>query len=163
MIQPIYAKYLEFDNVILDLTNVVIEDCDDDTNNEEYIIFMNVKGAFYKNFHFICDLSLESLTLFIYNKLRLTIQEVEYEKSAQFVDFIFFNDADNGNSMIIELCSQARVIVAKKLYPGEKYHQRVSGFIEFQQRHYTPRPEPIVNLQMRNEIDRELEIKLYKS
>jgi hypothetical protein len=65
MKHPVYARYLEFDDVVLDLTSLIFLEFDN-AQNEEYIIFMNVKKAFYKNFHITCDLSLETLTVLVY-------------------------------------------------------------------------------------------------
>lgn len=162
MKQPVYAKYLEFDNIILDLTDVVIKQNYNESENTEYIIFMNVKKAFYKNFYLKCDLSLETLTVFIYEKLRLTVQQVEFVKPSKFVDCINFNSNDNDNSMIIDLCPDAQIIVAKKIYSNESYHQRVTGFLDFQRRNYIPVPKIVTDQQLRNSMDRELEIKLYE-
>nr|WRK23028.1 hypothetical protein [Bombyx mori nucleopolyhedrovirus]WRK23718.1 hypothetical protein [Bombyx mori nucleopolyhedrovirus] len=158
---PVYAKYLEFDDVVLDLTSLTFLEFDND-QNEEYIIFMNVKRAFYKNFHITCDLSLETLTVLVYEKARLIVKQMKFEQPSNFVDFISFNATDNDNSMIIELCSDARIIVAKKLTPDETYHQRVSGFLDFQKRNWIPRPPIESDPKVRNVLDRELEIKLYK-
>lgn len=162
--QTVSLKRLEFDDIILDLTNIMVveKDCDP-TKCEEYIIFMNIKEAFYVNFHLVCDLSLESLTLFIYEHSRLFVHGEECVKSPKFVDHIFFNASDNDNSMIVELCKGARVIVAKKLYPQESYHQRASGFMDFQRRNDPSRTydDIIQDKQLRNMIDRDLETKLY--
>nr|AFS51973.1 DekiORF96 [Dendrolimus kikuchii nucleopolyhedrovirus] len=162
MKRPAFAKYLEFDDVVLDLTDVVVVQAPLWQIAEEYIIFMNVKKAFYKNFNLKCDLSLETLTLFVYEKLRLTVKGVEFVKPARFVDHISFNATDHDNSMIIDLCPDARVIVAKCLYASETYHQRVSGFMDFQMRNRVPRPAIVADQQMRNDIDREMEVKLYQ-
>ncbi|AOT85552.1 cyun94 [Cyclophragma undans nucleopolyhedrovirus] len=166
MKQPVFAKYLEFDNVVLDLTGVVTVQSPSllqAAAAEEYIIFLNVKKAFYKNFHLRCDLSLETLTLLVYEKLRLTVNGVEFVKPAKFVDYISFNATDRDNSMIIDLCPDARVIVAKRLHADEEYHQRVSGFVDFQMRHCVPRAAIVTDQKARNDLDRELEIKLYES
>ncbi|AGA16209.1 hypothetical protein [Thysanoplusia orichalcea nucleopolyhedrovirus] len=161
MKHPVYARYLEFDNVVLDLTDLSYLKFDN-TQCEEYIIFMNVKKAFYKNFHMVCDLSLETLTMLVYEKARLIVRQEKFVPPVNFVNFISFNATDNDNSMIIDLCPEARIIVAKKLWPDETYHQRASGFLDFQQRNRVPRPLIELNSKVRDIMDRELEIKLYK-
>ncbi|ANF29731.1 ORF-83 [Catopsilia pomona nucleopolyhedrovirus] len=164
MIQSVYAKYLEFDGVVLDLRNVIIEqDCNDsDDKNENYIIFMNIKKAIYKNFCLRCNMSLETLTVYIFEQLRLIKRHEEFIKPANFVDCISFNETDNDNSMIVDLCPDARIIVAKQIYSGETYHQRVHGFLDFQNRNCVPRPTIIVDQTVRDKMDRELEMKLYQ-
>ncbi|QCF61075.2 ac57 [Troides aeacus nucleopolyhedrovirus] len=161
MKHPVYARYLEFDHVVLDLTSLIFLEFDN-AQNEEYIIFMNVKKAFYKNFHITCDLSLETLTVLVYEKARLIVKQVKFKQPPNFVDFISFNATDNDNSMIIDFCSDARIIVAKKLTPDETYHQRVSGFLDFQKRNCIPRLPIESDPKVRDALDRELEIKLYK-
>ncbi|USC25906.1 hypothetical protein [Palpita vitrealis nucleopolyhedrovirus] len=159
MKRSITAMYLEFDDVVLDLTD--LNNLHDSSKKEEYIIFMNVKKSFYKNFYLTCDLSLETLTVLVYEKVRLTVQHVKYQQPADFVNYISFNATDDDNSMIINLCPDARIIVAKKLTPTETYHQRASGFLDFQKRNRFPKHEIELDPKLRNVMDRDLEIKLF--
>ncbi|AVA31177.1 ac57 [Oxyplax ochracea nucleopolyhedrovirus] len=159
--QPVCAKRVEFDDVILDLTDLIFEQSEDD-NDEHYIIFLNIKKAFYKHFYLKCNMSLETLTLYIFNNLTFISKQIKFVPPKNFVDYISFNADDNNNSMFIELCSDARVIVAKRLHSKETYHQRVCGFLDFQKRNFTPLPIIIEDQHVRDKMDRELENQLYQ-
>lgn len=157
MIQSVHAKRLEFDNVILDLSHLQLHG----PPEERYIVFLNVKRAFYKNFCVECDMSLETFALHLYEIARLTVDGAVVPRAPEFAHHISFNSADRDQSLVLDLGPDAKIVVAKQLRADERYHQRASGFLDFQRRHERP-PAPIEHdLVARNALDRELEIKLY--
>lgn len=162
MKSSINAKCLEFDNIVIDLTDVKFEENCNDSELEEYIIFMIIKNTVYKNFHIKCDLSLETFAVFVYEQSSITVQQKKIIKPLNFVDIIYFNNNDNDNSIILDFGINTQIIVAKKIYPSEKYHQRVNGFLDFQKRNNVPTPDIVTNQELRNILDRELESKLYQ-
>ncbi|AAK85616.1 hypothetical protein [Epiphyas postvittana nucleopolyhedrovirus] len=154
-----HARRVEFDNVTLDLSKVVFTT--DEATNEEYIVFLNVKRAFYKNFHVTCDMSLETLALYVYENASVIVNGVTTTRAPDFVNHIYFNASDRDQSLIVEFNMHASVVVAKKLNAGERYYQRASGFNDFQRRHQVPAAIIERDMNVRNVTDRELEIKLY--
>lgn len=66
----ISGRYLEFAGVSLDLRQVNFSTTPD--ANKNYILFLNVKRAMYRNFSVWSDLSLESLALFVYENVKYT-------------------------------------------------------------------------------------------
>lgn len=129
----INAMFLEFENVAVDLRHIKFSQ-NDNSQNSEYIIFLNVKKAIYSNFNLKTDFSLETLTMYIYENVVLNIDEKPQTFDISFEKLIF-NDWDDNNSIIIDLATDARIIVARALRPGEKYHQHVSGYLDFERRH----------------------------
>ncbi|AUR45118.1 hypothetical protein Spob087 [Spilosoma obliqua nucleopolyhedrosis virus] len=157
MILSLHARRLEFDNVILDLSQLELNDGQPENH---YIVFLNVKRAFYKNFIVSCDMSLETFALHVYQNAQLTVDGVAVPRAPDFANYISFNASDRDQSLVLDLGPNARIVVAKQLRSNERYHQRVSGFLDFQRRHQpfaVAENNPIV----RNALDRELEIKLY--
>nr|QNN89412.1 ORF93 [Spilarctia obliqua nucleopolyhedrovirus] len=73
MILSLHARRLEFDNVILDLSQLELNDGQPENH---YIVFLNVKRAFYKNFIVSCDMSLETFALHVYQNAQLTVDGV---------------------------------------------------------------------------------------
>nr|ALR70537.1 hypothetical protein AGNV_104 [Anticarsia gemmatalis multiple nucleopolyhedrovirus]ALR70694.1 hypothetical protein AGNV_104 [Anticarsia gemmatalis multiple nucleopolyhedrovirus]ALR71166.1 hypothetical protein AGNV_104 [Anticarsia gemmatalis multiple nucleopolyhedrovirus]ALR71794.1 hypothetical protein AGNV_104 [Anticarsia gemmatalis multiple nucleopolyhedrovirus]ALR72108.1 hypothetical protein AGNV_104 [Anticarsia gemmatalis multiple nucleopolyhedrovirus] len=160
MLHPIVARRLEFDNVILDLNHVAFN-TDHNKNNEDYIVFLNVKRAFYKNFNLTCDMSLETLALYVYENTSVIVNGTQVPRSRDFVKHIAFNASDRDQSMVVDFTPEARIVIARKLRADERYYQRASGFADFQRRHEQP-PAPVErDLHVRNAADRELEIKLF--
>nr|ALR71324.1 hypothetical protein AGNV_104 [Anticarsia gemmatalis multiple nucleopolyhedrovirus]ALR71482.1 hypothetical protein AGNV_104 [Anticarsia gemmatalis multiple nucleopolyhedrovirus]AXE72280.1 hypothetical protein [Anticarsia gemmatalis multiple nucleopolyhedrovirus] len=160
MLHPIVARRLEFDNVILDLNHVAFN-TDHNKNNEDYIVFLNVKRAFYKNFNLTCDMSLETLALYVYENASVIVNGTQMPRSPDFVKHIAFNASDRDQSMVVDFTPEARIVIARKLRADERYYQRASGFADFQRRHEQP-PAPVErDLHVRNAADRELEIKLF--
>lgn len=155
MIHSVHAKRLEFDNVILDLNQVQWYG----PFTESYIIFLNVKCAFYKNFHVSCNMSMETLALHVYENAVLTVDGAVVPRDPNFAKYISFNATDFDQSMVLDFVPHARIVVAKQLHINERYHQRVSGFLDFQKRH--ERQIVSNDLITRNKLDRDLEIKLY--
>ncbi|AGR56798.1 ac57 [Hemileuca sp. nucleopolyhedrovirus] len=158
------VKYLEFGGTSLDLRHVSFPHCNkNEANNNEYIVFLNVKKAFFRNFKIISDLSLESLTYYIYENVKCTIDGKESSKNDginKVIDYnkFVFNEHDKNRSIIIEFDSNARIIVASAIRPDEFYHQRVSGYVDFENRHTTTTTE--ISPNERDALDREYEIKL---
>jgi hypothetical protein len=124
-------------------------------------VFLNVKRAFYKNFNLTCDMSLETLALYVYENASVIVDGAQLPRSPNFVQHIAFNASDRDQSIVVDFEPDARVVVARKLRTDERYYQRVGGFADFQRRHEQP-PAPVErDLNVRNAADRELEIKLY--
>nr|UIX56220.1 HycuOrf-93 hypothetical protein [Hyphantria cunea nucleopolyhedrovirus]UIX56365.1 HycuOrf-93 hypothetical protein [Hyphantria cunea nucleopolyhedrovirus] len=158
MIISVHAKRLEFDKVILDLSQLELGG----PPENHYIVFLNVKRAFYKNFNVSCDMSLETFALHVYENAQLTVNGAAVPRAPDFANHISFNASDRDQSLVLDLGPNARIIVAKQLRSNERYHQRASGFLDFQRRHQpfaVAENDPTV----RNALDRELEIKLYAS
>ncbi|AJD09253.1 hypothetical protein [Condylorrhiza vestigialis mutiple nucleopolyhedrovirus] len=160
MLHPIVARRLDFDNVTLDLNHVTFN-TDHNDNNENYIVFLNVKRAFYKNFHLTCDMSLETLSMYVYENASVIVNGVQLPRSPDFVQHIAFNASDRDQSMLIDFTPEARIVVARKLRADERYYQRASGFADFQRRHEQPPAFVERDLHVRNATDRELEIILF--
>ncbi|ABY65761.1 hypothetical protein [Orgyia leucostigma nucleopolyhedrovirus] len=155
----INVKYLEFGEVSLDLRHVrfpVSEEGDLDAN-AEFIIFLNIQKAFFSNFKIITDLSLESLCQFIYYNAHYSIAGVKQQLKMDYERFVY-NEHDKNKSIIIEFDAAARIIVASVIKFDERYHQRVSGYLDFENRHNLNYDE--LSLQERVELDKQCEIKL---
>ncbi|BBD51462.1 hypothetical protein [Samia ricini nucleopolyhedrovirus] len=161
MLYSVHARRLEFDDVVLDLSRVVFTV--DPGGNEEYIVFLNLKRAFFKNFIVACDMSLETLALHLYQTASLTVAGVAPPRAPGFAEHISFNASDRDQSIIVDLAADARLVVARRLRSNEWYHQRASGFADFQRRHEQPAAPVESDLNKRNVMDRELEITLYTS
>ena len=150
-------RYLEFDRVCVDLRHVTFSA--DGHNDTEYIIFININKAMFTNFKIYCDLSIESLAELIYENVLCTVEGKNVKPSAPLAQCAQYNEYDLNKSLTIELHEKARIIVAKTIYYHEKYHERVTGYIDFENRHdknYTPESSE----DLRNKLDREYEIKL---
>ncbi|AAC70245.1 LdOrf-60 peptide [Lymantria dispar multiple nucleopolyhedrovirus] len=156
------ARYLEFDGVALDLRHVVFSRAADEAHNADYIIFLNVKKAMFANFNLVSDLSLESLALFVYENLHHLV-DGQLQRHGCYFEKLIFNEHDRNKSIVVELDEDARLIVAAAVKPHEKYHQRIGGYLDFEQRHDQPgggaAAEQLTDAQ-RAERDRLYEIKL---
>ncbi|QWO71581.1 AC57-like protein [Orgyia pseudotsugata single capsid nuclopolyhedrovirus] len=152
----INVKYLEFGEVSLDLRHVKFPAIEDKANSE-YIIFLNVNKAFFSNFKIVCDLSLETLCQFIYENVRYTIDGVEQKLTLDYDRFVY-NQHDKNKSIIIQFSDTARIIVAAAIKFDERYNQRVSGYIDFENRHCSTQDE--LSAHERNELDKKYEIRL---
>ncbi|QDL57048.1 hypothetical protein QKQ66_gp102 [Dione juno nucleopolyhedrovirus] len=163
MYHSVHAKRLEFDGVALDLSRVELTDPDEPASapTENYIVFLNVKRAFYKNFHISCDMSLETLALHLYENAELTMNGSAVPRAPNFAHHISFNTTDRNQSLVLDLAPDARIVVAKQLRANERYHQRASGFLDFQRRHEVPPARVEHDAVARDALDRELEIKLF--
>ncbi|QNV47896.1 ac57-like protein [Alphabaculovirus altersperidaniae] len=154
-------KYLEFNGVSVDLRHVVFSA--DGLDDTEYIIFLNVCRAIYTNFKVYCNLSLESMAELLFEQSVCKINGCDVKKYKTLGECVQFNEHDHNKSLIIDLCEKtgqqaARIIVAKTIYFDENYHKRVSGYIDFENRHnknYTPPTDD-----ERIVLNREYEIKL---
>ncbi|ABF47386.1 ac57-like protein [Clanis bilineata nucleopolyhedrovirus] len=169
----INQKYLEFDNISVDLRHVHFPRAIDEAENLEYIVFLNVKRAMYCNFKITTDMSLETLAMHIYEDVILCKDNVCIRTISNFneIDFnkFVYNKTDLNKSIIIELDDEARVIVAECIQPHEKYHQRITGYMDFEKRH-----KPLhdvhggaycsntISQEDRNKLDRQYETILYK-
>ena len=150
-------KYLEFNGVSVDLRHISFSV--DGLNDDEYIIFINVCRAHYTNFKIYCDLSLESLVEFLYDNNVCFVDGVRIDtKSKSLGECVVYNEKDHNKSLIINLHENARIVVAKTIYHNETYHRRVSGYVDFENRHNKNYVRPADN--MRAVLDREYEIKL---
>lgn len=167
----INQKYLEFDNISVDLRNVHFTRAIDEAENLEYIVFLNVKRAMYCNFKIITDMSLETLAMHIYENVILCKNNVQIRTFSNFNDIDYnkfvYNKTDLDQSIIIELDDEACVIVAKCIRPHEKYHQRVTGYMDFEKRHKQPLCDidggsNTISQEDRNKLDRQYETILYK-
>ncbi|AYN45050.1 se90 [Alphabaculovirus alterspexiguae] len=150
-------RYLEFDKVCVDLRHVTFSA--DGQNDTEYIIFININRAMFTNFKIYCDLSIESLAEFIYDNVVCTVEGNYVRPSVPLSECVQYNEYDLNKSLIIELHEKAKIIVAKTIYHDETYHERVTGYVDFENRHnknYVPPPTS----EVRNKLDREYEIKL---
>ncbi|QEI03599.1 hypothetical protein [Rachiplusia nu nucleopolyhedrovirus] len=142
------ARFLEFEQVCLDLRYVTfMQDFYLDSryiccyNNSpavnnvtsEYIIFLNVHKAIFCNFKISSDMSLETLTEYVYDNVRFTIEDKLIQKPP-FSKCTTFIENDDKNSIIIDLHPLARVVIARVIFPNERYHQRISGYIDFENR-----------------------------
>ncbi|CDG72853.1 Unknown (Ac57) [Spodoptera exigua multiple nucleopolyhedrovirus] len=157
MVSSINNKYLEFDGISVDLRHVAFSA--DGLNDTEYIIFLNVCRAMYTNFKVFCDLSLESLAELLYNECIVCGGGDGGEKKS-LGECVVYNQNDRNKSLIINLYEneQARIIVAKTIYLNETYHKRVSGYVDFENRHNKNYVRPADD--KRADLDREYEIKL---
>ncbi|AKN80632.1 hypothetical protein [Perigonia lusca single nucleopolyhedrovirus] len=178
-------KFLEFKNILLDARHIEMNsnkicssppppppspssiDTDNDENDFdnlcEYIVFLNVKEAFFVNFNVVSDMSLETLTMHIYDNIKFKVDNVlQTRPPADFSKFIF-NEYDNNKSITIVLHKDAKIIVAKCIRFYEKYHQRISGFMDFKNRHQPVNDDgndKRLTADERAKVDREYEIKL---
>ncbi|AAY83980.1 ORF-48 peptide [Chrysodeixis chalcites nucleopolyhedrovirus] len=161
------ARFLEFEQVCIDLRYVTFIDdisCDNINNcAHDYIIFLNVKKAMFCNFNITTDMSLETLAEYIYDNVRVTIDGRLHRKHSIMAECVRFNGADNNNSIFINIHAEARVIVAKKLFDNERYHQRISGYIDFENRSDPNDKKKLLTDRERALLDREYEIKMLGS
>lgn len=152
------VRYIEYDEIIIDLRCVSYSvDRESHQNNSQYIVFLNAKKIFYTNYVLTTDMSLETLTMYIVerviymeNKQRIPIMNNVYKK-------IQYNEMDKNCSLIVNLSENARIVIARTIKPGERYAQRIGGYIDFEHRHnvaYVPEKCPI----KRAKMDREREI-----
>ncbi|QYC92747.1 AC57 [Trabala vishnou gigantina nucleopolyhedrovirus] len=156
----INKKFLEFKDIGLDLRHAKFPCSDNDSQNNEYIIFLNVCKAFFCNFKIVCDLSLETLAIFVYENIKYTIKGV-VQKCELHYDRFVINEHDENKSIIIEFGENARAIVAAVIRFDEQYYQRVSGYIDFEHRHDSAyRENTKMSKEERAEYDKKCEIKL---
>lgn len=150
-------RYLEFDGIAVDLRHVNFSA--DGLNDHEYIIFINVQRGKFSNFKVYSDLSLESLAELVFTEAVCVTDGVpSTSRLGTLAECVVYNEPDHNKSLIIQLHDKARVIVAKTIYLGENYHQRVSGYVDFENRHDKLYVRPSSGL--RDQLDREYEIKL---
>nr|WUR10803.1 hp [Calliteara abietis nucleopolyhedrovirus] len=152
------VKYLEFGDVSLDLRHVAFP-CSAPDDGSEFIVFLNVHKAFFSNFKLVCDLSLETLTQYIYENVKYTLKGVLQACILNYSRFVY-NYHDRNKSIVIELDSNARIIVAAVIRFDEQYHQRVSGYLDFEKRHTPQEKRVFLSDQERAELDKTCEIKL---
>ncbi|AAR28833.1 ORF69 [Leucania separata nucleopolyhedrovirus] len=137
MFSSVSVRLLELDGYCLDLRHVSFEN-ETGLDLIEYIVFLNVKCSIFRNFHVRSDLSLESLALHIFRNVRYRIDGREMTTANKsFVDYIFHDEHDR-DAMHIKLHPWLRVVVAKKLRSSERYHQRITGFMDFEKRLQNP-------------------------
>lgn len=105
------ARYLEFDNVRVDLSNICFTLNSNRDKNNIYIIFINVKHVLFTNFQLITDLSLENVATKIFKNVKFTVNGVS----------IILQDAntrisiDRDQFSIIDLGYNSRITIAKQL------------------------------------------------
>lgn len=135
--------------------------CSNNNNTSEYIIFLNVHKAIYCNFKITSDMSLETLAEHVYDNVRCTIKGRLIQKPL-FATCTKFIASDNNNSISLELHASAKIIVARTIKPDERYHQRVTGYIDFENRHD---PDYCIQIDEKERArkDREYEIRLLGS
>ncbi|QEI03547.1 hypothetical protein [Spodoptera cosmioides nucleopolyhedrovirus] len=158
MVSSVNDKYLEFDGISVDLRHVAFSA--DGLNDTEYIIFLNVRRAKYTNFKVFCDLSLESLAELLYEQSVCTIDGSNAKWRKPLGECVAYNEHDHNKSLIVDLVENgmARIIVAKTIYLNETYNKRVSGYVDFENRHDKNYVRPAQS--KRADLDREYEIKL---
>ncbi|QHB21694.1 ac57 [Artaxa digramma nucleopolyhedrovirus] len=167
MSSTVNVKFIEFGGVGLDLRHLNYSVSSVGADNREYIIFLNVNKAFYINFNIVCDMSLETLTHYIYENVKYTIDgELQQICKINYEHFII-NEHDKNKSIVIEYGPGARIIVAETIRPNEKYNQRVSGYIDFENRHESMKQlgatkPTTMTVQERSDYDRRCEIELLK-
>ncbi|AAQ11149.1 hypothetical protein [Mamestra configurata nucleopolyhedrovirus A] len=152
----ISSRYLEFDGTIIDLRHVSFSA--DGLNDTEYIIFLNVRGGIFTNFKIFSDLSLETLAEYLFTKTKCSVASVLVNRPGELGDCVAYIEADRNKSVMITLHKEARLVLAKTMYFNETYHKRVSGFIDFENRHNKHYVKP--DEKKRAVIDREWEIKM---
>ncbi|AJD80739.1 hypothetical protein [Pseudoplusia includens SNPV IE] len=161
------ARFLEFEQVCIDLRYVTFVDdisCEiNDSRAQDYIIFLNVKKAMFCNFNIKTDMSLETLAEYIYDNVRVSIDGRLHRKPLNMAECVHFNGADNNNSIFIDLHDQARIIVAKKLFDDERYHQRITGYLDFENRLNLNSKKNLLTDRERALLDREYEIEMLGS
>ncbi|ACO53483.1 unknown [Euproctis pseudoconspersa nucleopolyhedrovirus] len=156
------VKYVEFGGISLDLRHVNYPISPNKFQNNNYIVFLNVNKAFYTNFDVVTDMSLETLTHYIYENVEYRIDE-KLQKFQINYEHFRINEHDDNKSIIIEFEPQARIIVAKAIRAGEKYSRRVSGYIDFENRHNSSSTKTLeMNTQERLDYDKACEIELLK-
>jgi Nucleopolyhedrovirus protein of unknown function (DUF918) len=156
MSSSISCRYLEFDRVCVDLKHVSFSA--DGLNDVEYIIFINVKRAMYTNFKICTDLSLETLAELLFVEAKCMVNGEAVPRAGTLGECVTHVAGDRNKSLIIKLHENARIVVARTIYFDECYHKRVSGYIDFENRHNQHYIMPDDN--QRAAIDREWEIKL---
>lgn len=162
MVSSVNNKYLEFDGISVDLRHAAFSA--DGLNDTEYIVFLNVCRAIYTNFKVYCDLSLESMAESVYEQSVFTINGLNAKWRKPLGECAVYNEHDRNKSLIVNLAENemARIIVAKTIYQNENYHKRVSGYVDFENRHNKNYVLP-TSEDRRAALDREYEIKLLKS
>jgi hypothetical protein len=153
---PISCRYLEFDGIIVDLRHLTFSV--DGLNDIEYIIFLNVRRGMFTNFKICTDMSLETLAEYLFVETKCSVTNVLMDRPGALGDSVTYIKADRNKSLSIALHEEARIVVAKTIFFEEAYHKRVSGFIDFENRHNKNYVKPDEN--KRAVIDREWEIKL---
>ncbi|AKC91714.1 ac57 [Lambdina fiscellaria nucleopolyhedrovirus] len=155
------VRCVEFAGVCLDLRHVKFStsgaNCD-----REYIIFLNVKRAIYRNFKITSDMSLETLALYIYQNVLYTVDGRLQSRSAVAYDCFVQNERDFNRSIVIKCGAEARIVVAAAIHFYENYHQRVSGYMDFERR-WTKDVDCLYNAmdeKERAKLDREYEMQL---
>ncbi|ABM45812.1 unknown protein [Spodoptera frugiperda multiple nucleopolyhedrovirus] len=151
-------RYLDFDGISIDLRHISFSA--DGLCDNEYIIFLNVQRAIYTNFKVYCDLSLESMAELLYYESICTVNGARLKKDKPLGECVAYNEQDHNKSLIINLYNEdrARIVVAKTIYFEETYHKRVSGYVDFENRHNKNYVRP--SDKARQSLDREYEIKL---
>lgn len=157
MSSSVSNRYLEFDGIAIDLRHVMFSV--DGLHDHEYIIFLNVHRAMFNNFKCYSDLSIESMAELIFNEAICVVNGVPTtNRPGSLGECVTHNEHDHKKSLIIQLHEKARVVVAKTIYFAETYHKRVSGYVDFENRHNKFYVKPAD--ETRAVLDREYEIKL---
>ena len=111
-------------------------------------------------------MSLETLTMYVYENLQYRVDGKREMLRGDPFERIFINERDRNQSTVIELSERARIIIANKLHPDEKYHQRITGYMDFEKRHNPPpsilddEDRKILTKHERDELNREYEMKI---
>ncbi|AGE89902.1 hypothetical protein SlsnVgp047 [Spodoptera littoralis nucleopolyhedrovirus] len=127
------ARYLERDGYAIDLRQVPYEQIENCSKCEEYIIFLNVKLAFFCNFHVRSSMSLESISLYTFMHARHCAGDDNYVRTDDVLDFVERMHRE-GDIVHINIHPWLRIVIAKKIRKGERYHQRITGYMDFEKR-----------------------------
>jgi hypothetical protein len=106
------VRFLEFDDVRVDLSHIHFPKHVDREHNNIYIIFINIKHALFTNFQVITQLSLEHAAQKIVDKVVFRVNGVPM--SLQDNEPIKCN-AKRDQSLIIDLGYNSRITIAKQL------------------------------------------------
>lgn len=141
-------RRLEYDKYEIDLINVKFP-----SGPIGYIIFLNVAKSFFTNFHVSTDLTLDRMTYHIFCNMKIR----GAAQPETFLQHAVYNIKDDMKSMVINIHKNLRIIVALKIADDECYHQRITGYMDFESRHVLgPKRRP-VDSSHRNVLDRHYE------
>ncbi|UZE89794.1 hypothetical protein [Parapoynx stagnalis nucleopolyhedrovirus] len=106
------VRFLEFDDVRVDLSHIRFPENIDHKYNNIYIIFINIKHVLFTNFQLITELSLENIAQKIVEKVVFRVNGIPI--SLQNDDHIKCN-AKRDQSLIIDLGYNSKITIAKQL------------------------------------------------
>ncbi|AUA60283.1 ORF52 protein [Operophtera brumata nucleopolyhedrovirus] len=140
-------RRLEYDKYEIDLISVKFP-----SGPIGYIIFLNVARSFFTNFIVSTDLALDRMTYHIFCNMKIKGANTE-----TFLQHASYNIKDDMKSMVINIHRNLRIVVALKIADDECYHQRITGYMDFEARHVLgPKRRPVDSAR-RHVLDRHYE------